>query len=46
MAIMMLPQNVIDGITCVNQLVDDIWYYAGDKSADVSYSLNHTSVII
>jgi ubiquinone biosynthesis protein COQ9 len=36
MAIMALPQNSITSLKNLAQLVDEIWYYAGDRSVDVS----------
>lgn len=36
MALMVVPQNVPKSLANVLTLVDDICYYAGDKSVDVS----------
>jgi ubiquinone biosynthesis protein COQ9 len=38
LAIMTLPPNVPAALANVLTLVDDICYYAGDRSVDVSYS--------
>lgn len=35
MAIQTLPQNAVQSWTNLSRVVDDIWYYAGDKSNDV-----------
>lgn len=36
MAIMALPNNSVTALKNLAQLVDEIWYYAGDRSVDVS----------
>ena len=36
MGLMALPQNVPESLKHLGHLVDDIWYYAGDRSTDVS----------
>lgn len=36
MAIQTLPQNAVQSWTNLSRVVDDIWFYAGDKSNDVS----------
>ena len=36
MAIQALPQNAVESWTNLANLVDEIWYYAGDRSVDVS----------
>jgi len=36
MAIKAMPQNAVDSLKNLSTLVDDIWFYAGDKSTDVS----------
>jgi hypothetical protein len=38
LAIMSLPPNVPPALANLLTLVDDICYYAGDRSVDVSYS--------
>lgn len=40
LAIMTLPPNVPTSLANLLTLVDDIWYYAGDRSVDVSISYN------
>lgn len=37
MAIQALPQNSCQALNNLGQLVDDIWYYAGDKSTDFNW---------
>ncbi|XP_056013542.1 ubiquinone biosynthesis protein COQ9, mitochondrial-like [Ostrea edulis] len=34
MSIQTLPQNAVQSWTNLSRVVDDIWYYAGDKSND------------
>ncbi|KAM6937043.1 ubiquinone biosynthesis protein COQ9, mitochondrial isoform 1-T1 [Xenentodon cancila] len=36
MSILLLPHNIPDSLKHLSTLVDDIWYYAGDRSTDVS----------
>ena len=36
MAIQALPQNAVESWSNLAQLMDDVWYYAGDRSVDVS----------
>lgn len=36
MAIQTLPQNAVESWTNLANLVDEVWYYAGDRSVDVS----------
>lgn len=36
LAVMAHPTNTVMSFTQLGKLVDDIWYYAGDKSPDVS----------
>lgn len=38
MSILLLPHNIPDSLKHLSNLVDDIWYYAGDRSTDVSGS--------
>ena len=40
MGLMALPPNIPTSLRHFSGLVDDIWYYAGDTSADVSPSTN------
>ena len=37
MGLMALPPNVPASLRHFSELVDDIWYYAGDSSADVRF---------
>uniref|UniRef100_A0A8W8JB95 Ubiquinone biosynthesis protein n=1 Tax=Magallana gigas TaxID=29159 RepID=A0A8W8JB95_MAGGI len=37
MAIQTLPQNAVQSWTNLSRVVDDIWFYTGDQSNDVSY---------
>jgi len=37
LALMTLPTNVPDSTRNLQALVDDVWYYAGDRSADFSW---------
>lgn len=39
MSILLLPHNIPDSLKHLSTMVDDIWYYAGDRSTDVSVSL-------
>ncbi|XP_058501527.1 ubiquinone biosynthesis protein COQ9, mitochondrial isoform X1 [Solea solea] len=36
MSILLLPHNIPDSLKHLSNMVDDIWYYAGDRSTDVS----------
>lgn len=38
MSILLLPHNIPESLKHLSTLVDDIWYYAGDRSTDVSAS--------
>ncbi|XP_014886869.1 ubiquinone biosynthesis protein COQ9, mitochondrial isoform X1 [Poecilia latipinna] len=38
MSILLLPHNIPDSLKHLSTMVDDIWYYAGDRSTDVSGS--------
>lgn len=38
MSILLLPHNIPDSLKHLSNLMDDIWYYAGDRSTDVSGS--------
>ncbi|XP_068169092.1 ubiquinone biosynthesis protein COQ9, mitochondrial isoform X1 [Antennarius striatus] len=38
MSILLLPHNIPDSLKHLSSLVDDIWFYAGDRSTDVSGS--------
>ena len=42
MSILLLPHNIPDSLKHLSSLVDDIWYYAGDRSTDVSGSSVHS----
>lgn len=37
MSILLLPHNIPDSLKQLSTLVDDIWYYAGDRSTDVNW---------
>ncbi|KAK6320318.1 hypothetical protein J4Q44_G00094250 [Coregonus suidteri] len=37
MSIMFLPHNIADSLKHLSTLVDDIWYYAGDRSTDLNW---------
>ncbi|XP_034033036.1 ubiquinone biosynthesis protein COQ9, mitochondrial isoform X2 [Thalassophryne amazonica] len=37
MSILLLPQNIPDSLKHLSNLVDDIWYYAGDRSTDINW---------
>lgn len=43
MSILLLPHNIPDSLKHLSTLVDDIWYYAGDRSTDVSGSYHPRS---
>ena len=36
MALMVVPSNTKEHFSNLSQLMDDIWYHAGDRSVDVS----------
>ena len=36
MALQTLPQNAVESWTNTLNLMDEIWFYAGDRSIDVS----------
>ncbi|XP_021174638.2 ubiquinone biosynthesis protein COQ9, mitochondrial isoform X1 [Fundulus heteroclitus] len=38
LSILLLPHNIPDSLKHLSTMVDDIWYYAGDRSTDVSGS--------
>ncbi|XP_077371643.1 ubiquinone biosynthesis protein COQ9, mitochondrial isoform X2 [Festucalex cinctus] len=37
MSILLLPHNIPNSLTHLATLVDDIWYYAGDRSTDMNW---------
>ncbi|KAK1162084.1 ubiquinone biosynthesis protein COQ9, mitochondrial-like [Acipenser oxyrinchus oxyrinchus] len=37
MSILLLPHNIPESLKHLSILVDDIWYYAGDRSADLNW---------
>ncbi|XP_051548936.1 ubiquinone biosynthesis protein COQ9-B, mitochondrial-like [Myxocyprinus asiaticus] len=37
MSILLLPHNIPDSLKHLSTMVDDIWYYAGDRSTDVNW---------
>ncbi|XP_026094645.1 ubiquinone biosynthesis protein COQ9-B, mitochondrial-like [Carassius auratus] len=37
MSILLLPHNIPDSLKHLSTMVDDIWYYAGDRSKDVNW---------
>ncbi|KAG7281547.1 hypothetical protein CRUP_007581 [Coryphaenoides rupestris] len=37
MSILLLPHNIPDSLKHLSSLVDDIWYYAGDRSTDMNW---------
>ncbi|XP_017289686.1 ubiquinone biosynthesis protein COQ9, mitochondrial isoform X1 [Kryptolebias marmoratus] len=43
MSILLLPHNIPDSLKHLSTMVDDIWYYAGDRSTDVSGSYHPRS---
>ncbi|XP_054899421.1 ubiquinone biosynthesis protein COQ9, mitochondrial isoform X1 [Poeciliopsis prolifica] len=43
MSILLLPHNIPDSLKHLSTMVDDIWYYAGDRSTDVSGSSHRRS---
>lgn len=44
MAIMTLPQNAADALKNLGNLVDDIWFYAGDRSVDFNWYTKRASL--
>lgn len=44
MSLLLLPHNIPDSLKHLSSLVDDIWYYAGDRSTDVSGSYHPRSL--
>ncbi|GCB82991.1 hypothetical protein scyTo_0023627, partial [Scyliorhinus torazame] len=36
MSILLLPQNITESLSSLMNIVDEVWYYAGDRSTDVS----------
>ncbi|XP_038142881.1 ubiquinone biosynthesis protein COQ9, mitochondrial isoform X2 [Cyprinodon tularosa] len=37
MSILLLPHNIPDSLKHLSTMVDDIWYYAGDRSTDMNW---------
>ncbi|XP_064168994.1 ubiquinone biosynthesis protein COQ9-B, mitochondrial-like isoform X2 [Anguilla rostrata] len=37
MSILLLPHNIPDSLKHLSTLIDDIWYYAGDRSTDMNW---------
>ncbi|CAL1592409.1 unnamed protein product [Knipowitschia caucasica] len=37
MSLLLLPQNMPEGLKLLSSLVDDMWYYAGDRSTDMNW---------
>ncbi|XP_041096245.1 ubiquinone biosynthesis protein COQ9, mitochondrial-like [Polyodon spathula] len=37
MSILLLPHNIPESLKHLSTLVDDIWYYAGDRSSDLNW---------
>ncbi|KAK1874990.1 Ubiquinone biosynthesis protein COQ9 mitochondrial [Dissostichus eleginoides] len=37
MSILLLPHNIPDSLKHLSALVDDMWYYAGDRSTDMNW---------
>lgn len=37
MSLLLLPHNIPEGLKLLSTLVDDIWYYAGDRSTDMNW---------
>lgn len=37
MSILLLPHNIPDSLKHLSNMVDDIWYYAGDRSTDMNW---------
>lgn len=44
MALMALPQNAREAMCSSWTMVDDIWYYAGDRSTDFNYYTKRTTL--
>ena len=44
MGLMALPPNIPTSLQHLADLVDDIWHYAGDTSADVTFDIDVFSV--
>ncbi|XP_076470066.1 ubiquinone biosynthesis protein COQ9, mitochondrial-like isoform X2 [Babylonia areolata] len=44
MAIQALPQNALQSWTNLRNLVDDVWYYAGDRSVDFDWYTKRASL--
>ena len=44
MAIKAMPQNAVDSLKNLSTLVDDIWFYAGDKSTDFNWYTKRVSL--
>ncbi|KAL8596812.1 hypothetical protein ACOMHN_027141 [Nucella lapillus] len=44
MAIQTLPQNALESLTNLRNLMDDIWYYAGDRSVDFNWYTKRASL--
>ncbi|XP_064414527.1 ubiquinone biosynthesis protein COQ9, mitochondrial isoform X1 [Latimeria chalumnae] len=42
MGILLLPQNIPESLKLLTSLVDDIWYYAGDRSTDINWYTRRT----
>lgn len=45
MSILLLPHNIPDSLKHLSTLIDDIWYYAGDRSTDVRIPLHFPSSV-
>lgn len=37
MSLLLLPHNIPDSLKHLSSMVDDIWYYAGDRSTDLNW---------
>uniref|UniRef100_A0A1A8D919 Ubiquinone biosynthesis protein n=1 Tax=Nothobranchius kadleci TaxID=1051664 RepID=A0A1A8D919_NOTKA len=37
MSVLLLPHNIPDSLKHLSTMVDDIWYYAGDRSTDMNW---------
>ncbi|KAJ8333660.1 hypothetical protein SKAU_G00409790 [Synaphobranchus kaupii] len=37
MSILLLPHNIPDSLKHLSTLIDDVWYYAGDRSTDLNW---------
>ncbi len=46
MSILLLPHNIPDSLKHLSTMVDDIWYYAGDRSTDVSGFFDPTRYLL